>query len=1829
MKRLSAFLFAPALFGSYVYYYSDVFSGVDATKWTQNGTVTASAAGLTGGSTNGGSLISSVPVPTGAYYEVKSTLTLAASGGTYVQYFHASADALSGPAASGTFYATEIQNPTFANNTCSATLALYQRLSGAVTLIASTTVPCRSGMVVRTVYTTSGQIAIYIDDQFFYWGTNTAIASGQPGVGVRGAPAGNSIARADLGPQDTIAPNPVNSQSVKTTVFPNYVDMQWQGVTDDVNGTGVALYQILRNGAFRQNLRGTSTFTDTTVAPGTTYTYTLYAFDFHFNAAPAATFTVTTPPAGALDARQIGVRNTGAYWGGAGEQIDMRSGNLNYMMPLLKPSRRASAPIPFSLSYNSQLWRQDPAGTWKLGADVGFGFGWRLQAGSLTPEYADYWNIDHYTYTDSTGAEYRLDVNTSGVWTSRQGIYLSFDTATNRLYSNDGSFWEFGATSAGTEEDAGTMYPTRLQDDKGNYITVSYNNGSGAIWPNSSARMSSITDVRATGGTPNYTFSYNTDPIPHLTGITGPTGSSEQYTFSYLGNQPLSAPFSPYPSYGTTTLLQTVTNNIPLSNTFQYNTSGELTRATLPYGGYLRWDYTTWTYPNSRSFREVLNRYVAYSAGAAEKSFYMERDAGDPSREIHWKARWHDQSKSPNPLKAWLFVYDTTQFNVGLPYSYVEKTDTVSWHHRWSATTWAQDANGNPYISAVDSSLHVSPAGAATKRSEQTLDIYGNVIQSKIFDYGNLTTPARTYTHTYLSDPQYLALYMRNRLLTTDVTNASQQTTRLVTNTWGDALGARPCPAYEAWTPGTVCPGMTSWDSTIFSAARPVHRAMLFTSATPGSTSYTQYDVAGNLTTGTGDGLTVSVTASAANAYAAPSAITNGGFTSSATWDALLNLTSQTGANGEVASIVYDSASRPTSTQSPYGATTNYTYTTSPPTVKASINGVVLGDIWDPLYQTWNGIPVVRWTKTTMDGLGHTIRVEKGHDSVTDSIVDTEYDACACSPNGRVKRTSLPYAPGGAILWTTYTYDDAGRTISVALPNQAGTTSYVYEGNTVTTTDPAGKWKKFTMDAMGNLTQVNEPNPAGGADYITTYSYDIVNHLVGVNMPRPSGTQTRTWVYDANQRLQSVTNPESGTVTFTYNANGDVATKTDAKGQRAEYSYDGNRRVISVRHFATFYPPPPLQSYTVEQTCEQVTYAYDSSPYTSFGYGRLASRTTGCDGGSPGQFTEYFSYNAPGGLTNKILSVRRNGVNNLLSASIGYDNEGRVTSESYPLGATSQYRIDLQGRPKRMTQGSFDVVRNAVYGAAGELRQLEYGVNQVDPQYGPTAYTTETRQYNSLYQLTRVTAGSGQDIEYRYSATQNNGKITQMKNWISGEEVSYQYDELQRLASATTTGPEWGLSFAYDGFGNRTAQSVTKGSAPTANFSYDTNNRITTAGYSYDANGNLTAMPGQTGLTYDTENRLLTATGETYGYTPDNKRVYKQLANGTEYFYFYLGNRQLGTYALGTNGFALVKQNVFFMGRRIYSYYAGGPSITPITDRLGSDIAGTKYFPFGEEATTSSQDREKFATYKRDATGLDYADQRYYSPGIGRFMSSDPAIGSGTTAGWNRYTYVEGDPVNYYDPSGEMAQAADGGGGGFGLLSFLTFGIFGGGVSPDYFVALSEREIWRRNPEKKVQEWDIRIAAAAADAARQQDDDGSALRYVDHLQVVNDCYTFYIGSIKRVRSYEVQDQMGKAWAGSVVVQEYNHIAYGNLDPEASNRSWKSVKFEDLLARGYGEDILQYQQFTVTYTLGGVPTVAAVPVRERNGQLYGTQGIKMMQDKVMINRDNGTGIPRCN
>ena len=123
-----------------------------------------------------------------------------------------------------------------------------------------------------------------------------------------------------------------------------------------------------------------------------------------------------------------------------------------------------------------------------------------------------------------------------------------------------------------------------------------------------------------------------------------------------------------------------------------------------------------------------------------------------------------------------------------------------------------------------------------------------------------------------------------------------------------------------------------------------------------------------------------------------------------------------------------------------------------------------------------------------------------------------------------------------------------------------------------------------------------------------------------------------------------------------------------------------------------------------------------------------------------------------------------------------------------------------------------------------------------------TGQMTNTHTYNAMLQLTSVYANSSSglvNVTYNYSSTQNNGKIASQTDNVSGEQVVYAYDALNRLASAAATSGTWGQSYTYDGFGNLTAQNVTAGSAPAYSVVPDpTTNHLG----SVDANGNTLGM---------------------------------------------------------------------------------------------------------------------------------------------------------------------------------------------------------------------------------------------------------------------------------------------------------------------------------------------------------------------------------------------------
>jgi YD repeat-containing protein len=214
------------------------------------------------------------------------------------------------------------------------------------------------------------------------------------------------------------------------------------------------------------------------------------------------------------------------------------------------------------------------------------------------------------------------------------------------------------------------------------------------------------------------------------------------------------------------------------------------------------------------------------------------------------------------------------------------------------------------------------------------------------------------------------------------------------------------------------------------------------------------------------------------------------------------------------------------------------------------------------------------------------------------AITDTTYDL-----NGRVGSVSTPYYSKNDPTYgvTSFTYDALGRKTVQTQPGPgAYTQQWSYSGNTVTFTDEnQNQWVR-TSDALGRLTTVFEPNGTSSSPAMETdYGYDELGNLLTVKQwggsYGSSGAVLRSFSYDSLSRLLTASNPESGSVSYTYDSDGNVKSKTDARNVTISYSYDALNRLLS-------------KSYS-DGTTPTSCYQYDSTTIAN-GKGRLANAWT-------------------------------------------------------------------------------------------------------------------------------------------------------------------------------------------------------------------------------------------------------------------------------------------------------------------------------------------------------------------------------------------------------------------------------------------------------------------------------------------------------------------------------------------------------------------------------------------------------------------------------------------
>lgn len=200
------------------------------------------------------------------------------------------------------------------------------------------------------------------------------------------------------------------------------------------------------------------------------------------------------------------------------------------------------------------------------------------------------------------------------------------------------------------------------------------------------------------------------------------------------------------------------------------------------------------------------------------------------------------------------------------------------------------------------------------------------------------------------------------------------------------------------------------------------------------------------------------------------------------------------------------------------------------------------------------------------------------------------------------------------------------------------------------------------------------------------------------------------------------------------------------------------------------------------------------------------------------------------------------------------------------------------------------------------------------------------------------------------------------------------------------------MAFGYDAGGNMTSRDVGSGAEtitfqPQGQLSTHTQGGVTST-MRYDTNGiRIRQHDGTVDTLYADKWWETTAGTDTHHYFIDGDHV--AVATGTAVDYLFTDHVDSVTSAMGASGY----------------------------DK-------NRYHPFGSPRDTLTVDAtdHAYTGQRGDSTGLAYYNARYYDPHIGRFIQPDTIIPNpANPQDFNRYTYVNNNPINYNDPTGHFS----------------------------------------------------------------------------------------------------------------------------------------------------------------------------------------------------------------
>lgn len=745
-------------------------------------------------------------------------------------------------------------------------------------------------------------------------------------------------------------------------------------------------------------------------------------------------------------------------------------------------------------------------------------------------------------------------------------------------------------------------------------------------------------------------------------------------------------------------------------------------------------------------------------------------------------------------------------------------------------------------------------------------------------------------------------------------------------------------------------------------------------------------------------------------------------------------LSKRTDANAAVQSYYYDAFGRPIAIRTPLSAglaldAATWTYGDGFPNWTAAVKP----------YQPAGGGTRGGATVTFHDALGRSIAEVRDGDTATERVIAgrTAYWAATEQPAAIAAPAEVAVASCGATLtclatWALYTpasidwaalttapgaltqlgYDALGRAIRRDNPDG----SFVTYDHTVDVTgfgllqtDEVGDQRRIYRDARGDIARVERWSAPLVDAAVTTYTHDARRKLTGITSPL--GTTT-TLTYGSLGRLDRVDSPELGTLTFGYDADGHETSRTDARGVTTTTVVDAIGR----------------PTYRTSSTGEQALWAYDRTPICAFWCSApppIADRTMGRPWAvidATGMTT--FAYDGDGHLARETRTIDAVAYTTSFVNHVG----GAVVRTTYPDGEVHHVGLGPDGGPVALTIG------------AATAPAVQLSRDALDRPATVRYASGATMQHTVDPVTQRITAIETRDpggaviqrVGYEFRPDGTVESATRGDALGADDELYLAHDGFKRVTDVFVA-PEVAAAaehYEYDADGRMTVRQD-RGGAATAVGHADPQhpNAVTAVGartLTHDAAGNRITDTAGAPMSYDAAGRLTAVgAGVHYTYDADGRRVIEQTAAGTRLV--------LGGYSVEPDGTTrkALQLGALRVGER--SSVGGNRFLHP--DGIGSVIGETTaagaldtartFSAYGvtvDETVAAGASRYGFAGYPRDAaTGLDFAQARYYDPTTASFTQPDSWLGRfADPEALNGYAYAANSPYQYNDPSGQF-----------------------------------------------------------------------------------------------------------------------------------------------------------------------------------------------------------------